>query len=95
MLSTCGVIFMGTLHQGGHIKRDPEWLQQQLAQYNLISEGFESIAADHINLVNFESELDPGYKTVSGHLRVMAANANTTTKGRLGHWYVENDIASR
>ncbi|KAE8841204.1 hypothetical protein PTNB85_04603 [Pyrenophora teres f. teres] len=43
----------------------------------------ESIAihADHINMVKFGSKLDHGYKTVSGHMRVMAENAcNATTK---------------
>ncbi|KAF1952737.1 TPR-like protein [Byssothecium circinans] len=136
-LSTYGVMFMGTPHQGGsgvalgrlmvnvasvfvaaddrllqHLERDSEWLQQQLGQYGPISSDFvtkfafeeyatptvlgqsfmvvprasavvpgvadgESIVihADHINMVKFGSKSDPGYKTVSGHLRVMAANA--------------------
>ena len=33
------------------------------------------IHADHIHMVKFGSKLDSGYKTVSGHIRVMAAEA--------------------
>jgi len=150
-LSTYGILFMGTPHQGGsgvalgklmvnvasvfmaadnrllqHLERDSEWLQQQLGQYGPISGDFvtkfafeeyatptvlgksivvvprasavvpgaangEPIAihADHIHMVKFESKTDPGYRTVSGHLRVMAARAGDTisrrwdTEGRL------------
>ncbi|KAF3031307.1 hypothetical protein E8E12_000040, partial [Didymella heteroderae] len=136
-LSTYGIVFMGTPHQGGsgvalgklmvnvasvfvaaddrllqHLARDSEWLQQQLGQYGPISGDFvtkfafetyatptllgrsmmvvprasavvpgavdgEPIAvhADHINMVKFASKSDDGYKTVSGHLRLMAKNA--------------------
>ena len=66
-LSTYGVIFVGTPHQGGngvhlgrllvniasvfvatndrlleHLERDSEWLQQQLTQYNPISQDFDT-----------------------------------------------------
>lgn len=34
-----------------------------------------AIHADHINMVKFGSKLDLGYKTVSGHISVMAASA--------------------
>ncbi|USP73005.1 hypothetical protein yc1106_00279 [Curvularia clavata] len=143
-LSTYGILFMGTPHQGGsgvalgklmvnvasvfmaaddrllqHLERDSEWLQQQLGQYGTISGDFvtkfafeeyatptvlgksimvvprasavvpgaadsEPIAihADHIHMVKFRSKTDPGYKTVSGHLRLMAAKAGTSIDGR-------------
>ncbi|KAF2022898.1 tetratricopeptide repeat domain-containing protein [Setomelanomma holmii] len=143
-LSTYGIMFMGTPHQGGsgvafgklmvniasvfvaaddrllqHLERDSEWLQQQLGQYGPISSDFvtkfafeeyptpialgksimvvskasavvpgaadsEPIAihADHINMVKFGSKLDHGYKTVSGHMRVMSGNAGDAIGGR-------------
>jgi hypothetical protein len=34
-----------------------------------------AIHADHTNMVKFESRSNPGYKPVSGHLRVMRARA--------------------
>ena len=37
-----------------------------------------AIPADHINMVKFVSKLDHGYKTVSGHMRVMSGNAGDT-----------------
>ena len=33
------------------------------------------IHADHINMAKFASKEDSGYRTVSGHLRVMAEDA--------------------
>jgi hypothetical protein len=33
------------------------------------------IHADHINMVKFASNEDNGYRTVSGHLRIMAQDA--------------------
>jgi hypothetical protein len=33
------------------------------------------IHADHINMVKFASKQDNGYRTVSGHLQIMAENA--------------------
>jgi hypothetical protein len=33
------------------------------------------IPADHINMVKFASKADNGYKTVSGHLRIMGQRA--------------------
>ena len=33
------------------------------------------IHADHINMVKFASNEDNGYRTVSGHLRLMARDA--------------------
>ncbi|RYO00941.1 hypothetical protein AA0121_g13320 [Alternaria tenuissima] len=143
-LSTNGILFMGTPHQGGsgvalgklivnvasvlmaagdrllqHLERDSEWLQQQLGQYGPISEDFVTafdeyamltvlgksfvvvprasavvpgaadgepivIHADHIHMVQFGSETDPGYRTVSGYLRVMAARAGHTISRQ---WY--------
>ena len=41
-----------------------------------------AIHADHIHMVKFESKTDPGYRTVSGHLRLMAARAGTSIGGR-------------
>jgi hypothetical protein len=34
-----------------------------------------AIHADHTNIVKFESRSNPGYKTVSGHLQVIAVRA--------------------
>lgn len=167
-LSTYGIVFMGTPHQGGsgvalgmlmvnvasvfvaaddrllqHLARDSEWLQQQLGQYGPISGDFvtkyafetyetptvlgrsmlvshimigvqrlstdtwqvvpqasavvpgaadgEPIAihADHIHMVKFETRADAGYKTVSGHLRLMAARAGDVIGGR---WDTEGRV---
>jgi hypothetical protein len=41
-----------------------------------------AIHADHIHIVKFGSKADPGYKTVSGHLRVMARDAGNAISGR-------------
>ncbi|CAI9635625.1 unnamed protein product [Alternaria burnsii] len=150
-LSTYGILFMGTPHQGGsgvalgklmvnvasvfmaaddrllqHLERDSEWLQQQLGQYGPISGDFvtkfafeeyetptvlgkstmvvprasavvpgaadgEPIAihADHIHMVKFGSKTDPGYKTVSGHLRLMATRAGDAISQR---WDTEGKL---
>ena len=34
-----------------------------------------AIHADHVHMVKFESQSDAGYKTVSGHLRLMTTRA--------------------
>jgi hypothetical protein len=41
-----------------------------------------AIHADHIYMVRFGSKTDPGYRTVSGHLRVMAARAGDVIGGQ-------------
>jgi hypothetical protein len=41
-----------------------------------------AIHADHIKMVKFESKSDSGYKTVSGHLRLMAVRAGNSISGR-------------
>jgi hypothetical protein len=41
-----------------------------------------AIHADHIHMVKFGSKTDPGYRTVSGHLRVMARDAGNAIGGR-------------
>jgi hypothetical protein len=41
-----------------------------------------AIHADHINMVKFGSKSDSGYRTVSGHLRVMAGRAGPGIGGR-------------
>jgi hypothetical protein len=41
-----------------------------------------AIHADHINMVKFESKLDSGYQTVSGHLRLITARADNSIGGR-------------
>jgi hypothetical protein len=41
-----------------------------------------AIHADHINMVKFRSKLDYGYKTVSGHMRVMSRNAGDAISAR-------------
>jgi len=48
-----------------------------------------AIHADHIHMVKFRSKSDPGYKTVSGHLRLMAARAGTSIGGR---WDIEAKV---
>jgi hypothetical protein len=48
-----------------------------------------AIHADHTNIVKFESRSNPGYKTVSGHLRVMAARAGDTVRRR---WDAEGRV---
>lgn len=48
-----------------------------------------AIHADHVNMVRFGSKLDPGYRTVSGHLQVMAARAGDVIGGR---WDTEGRV---
>jgi hypothetical protein len=48
-----------------------------------------AIHANHFNMVKFESSTNPGYKTVSGHLRVMAARAGNSIGGR---WDTEGRV---
>jgi hypothetical protein len=43
-----------------------------------------TIHADHTNMVRFESRSNHGYKTVLGHLRVMATRAGDTVGKRWG-----------
>ena len=40
------------------------------------------IHADHINMVKFASKDDGGYRTVSGHLRIMAQSATNVITER-------------
>lgn len=40
------------------------------------------VHADHINMVKFASKEDNGYKTVSGHLRIMAQSASDVISAR-------------
>jgi hypothetical protein len=40
------------------------------------------IHADHINMVKFVSRNDNGYKTVSGHLQIMAGSASSIVASR-------------
>lgn len=47
------------------------------------------IHADHINMVKFGSRSDPGYRTVSGHLRVMAASTGDAVGRR---WDTEGRV---
>jgi hypothetical protein len=44
------------------------------------------IHADHINMVKFASKEDNGYRTVSGHLQIMARNASEVIDTR---WEME------
>jgi hypothetical protein len=48
-----------------------------------------AIPADHINMVKFKSDSDSGYKTVSGHLRLMAARAGSSIGAR---WDTEGRV---
>jgi hypothetical protein len=43
-----------------------------------------AIHADHVNMVKFESKEDSGYKTVSGHLQIMADSAGEVIASRWG-----------
>jgi hypothetical protein len=45
-----------------------------------------AIHADHVNMIKFGSKLDHGYKTVSGHMRIMAGKAGDAIGGR---WEIE------
>jgi hypothetical protein len=49
------------------------------------------IHADHINMVKFASKEDSGYRTVSGHLRVMTRNATEVIRS---HWEEEERVNS-
>ena len=40
------------------------------------------IHADHIHMVKFASKEDNGYRTVSGHMRIMAQDADETISSR-------------
>jgi hypothetical protein len=48
------------------------------------------IHADHIRMVKFESKENSGYKTVSGHLRVMAQRASGVIHSR---WEEEKSVS--
>lgn len=48
-----------------------------------------AIHADHVNMVKFESKADGGYKTVSGHLWVMAGRAGDVVGQR---WDTEGRV---
>ena len=48
-----------------------------------------AIHADHIHMVKFGSKTDPGYKTVSGHLRLMATRAGDAISQR---WDTEGKL---
>ena len=47
------------------------------------------IHADHINMVKFASKDDSGYRTVSGHLRIMARSATNVITER---WEEEDRV---
>lgn len=47
------------------------------------------IHADHIRMVQFEGRSDPGYKTVSDHVRLMARRAVEVIEGR---WDTESMV---
>ena len=48
------------------------------------------IHTDHVNMVKFESVGNSGYKTVSGHLRVMAQNTGDVITSR---WEEESRVS--
>lgn len=48
-----------------------------------------AIHVDHINMVKFGAKSEAGYKTVSGHLRLMAARAGDAIGGR---WDTEGRV---
>jgi ABC-type protease/lipase transport system fused ATPase/permease subunit len=45
-----------------------------------------AIHADHLNMVKFASSEDNGYRTVSGHLRIMTQSASAAISAR---WQIE------
>jgi hypothetical protein len=47
------------------------------------------IHADHINMVKFASKEDNSYKTVSGHLQIMAQSASSVIPSR---WEEESRV---
>jgi hypothetical protein len=47
------------------------------------------IYADHTNMTKFASEEDNGYKTVSGHLQIMAQSPNDVIASR---WEEESRV---
>ena len=47
------------------------------------------IHADHINMVKFASKDDSSYKTVSGHLQIIAQSASSVIPSR---WEEENRV---
>jgi hypothetical protein len=47
------------------------------------------IHANHIDMVKFPSKEDNGYKTVSGHLRIMAQSASNVIPSR---WEEESRV---
>lgn len=47
------------------------------------------IHADHINMVKFRSKDDPGYRTVSRHLKLMTVDAGNAIGGR---WEIEGRL---
>jgi hypothetical protein len=48
-----------------------------------------AIHADHLNMVKFASNEDNGYRTVSGHLRIMAQSASPVISAR---WEMETRV---
>ncbi len=47
------------------------------------------IPADHINMVKYATNEDPGYQKISGHLQLMAEESSETIKTR---WNKESKI---
>lgn len=47
------------------------------------------IHADHINMVKFAAKEDNGYRTVSGHIRIMAQSAGEVINSR---WETEKRV---
>ncbi|MCJ1245931.1 hypothetical protein MMC30_003135 [Trapelia coarctata] len=121
-LSTYGIMFMGTPHQGGedtslgskvltvasiyyntnknllrHLERDSGQVASLLLEYQGMQGDFDTkftyetlptprgplkpaivvpaIAADHVGMVKFSSPADKNFRTVAGHLRMMASQA--------------------
>ena len=48
-----------------------------------------AIHANHINMVKFAAKEDNGYRTVSGHLRIMTQSAGEVISS---NWKAENGI---
>lgn len=48
-----------------------------------------AIAANHVNMVKFVSREDEGYRTVSGHLRLLAEEAPDVIRQR---WQEKNNV---
>jgi hypothetical protein len=77
-LSTYGIISMGTPCLDGRDLHQ-EWFQQQTAQQYILIGG-DFVTKDVLEETTFASKDDSGYRTISGHLQIMARDMGETIK---------------